>query len=317
MISAVVLTFAGCHRSNDAVLEVGWKKIASMSQARHNLGLVECNGKLYAIGGYNADALNSVEEYDPATDTWKKKTSMPTPRAYLIAVNVSDKIYVIGGISGANLDNITYTYVNEMYDPSTDQWTTKASLPWTAIPPNSVLGNQFITGSAIGGKIYVAGGASGEDVPTYIYDPQSDTWSDGGKSMSNFNFEPYSATSLGNFMYVWDGYQFNKYDKSTNQWTIENPLNTPRSGVAIASSGQDIFAAGGYRVVAMSVERYDRTEKYGGNLGTWTNLLPIKVTRHSAAMAVVNNRLYVAGGASMTDNFQNTPLADVEVMSIQ
>ncbi|MCG8402699.1 MAG: galactose oxidase, partial [Firmicutes bacterium] len=37
---------------------------------REQFGVAEVNGKIYAIGGNNNGPLNTVEEYDPATDTW-------------------------------------------------------------------------------------------------------------------------------------------------------------------------------------------------------------------------------------------------------
>ena len=61
-----------------------WVQKASLPAAR--AGVVTCvvGGKIYAIGGWSAQApaLGTVEEYDPATDVWTKKTDMPTPRSF-------------------------------------------------------------------------------------------------------------------------------------------------------------------------------------------------------------------------------------------
>jgi len=106
-----------------------WHSVAPMPTSRYNFGLVECNGFLYAVGGYNTDGLHNVEAYDPSTNSWQPKAKMPTARGYLVVATVSNKIYAIGGISGSNLNDITYENVTEEYDPATNKWTKKAPFP--------------------------------------------------------------------------------------------------------------------------------------------------------------------------------------------
>lgn len=48
-----------------------------MNAKRSRMALITCNGKLYAIGGYDGAAnLNSVEMYDPDKDQWTTIASM-------------------------------------------------------------------------------------------------------------------------------------------------------------------------------------------------------------------------------------------------
>src|SRR2546423_13612252 len=119
-----------------------WKTLAPMPTGRHHFGFVECNGLLYAIGGYNADALKKVEAYNSATNIWETKADMPTARGYLVVCVVSNKIYAIGGISGGDLNRITYENVTEEYDPAVDKWTVKSPPPISQAF-NPVMGNQF------------------------------------------------------------------------------------------------------------------------------------------------------------------------------
>lgn len=42
-----------------------WTEVSSMNHPRANFGLVELNGKLYAVGHHE-----SIEQYDPVEDTW-------------------------------------------------------------------------------------------------------------------------------------------------------------------------------------------------------------------------------------------------------
>ncbi len=48
--------------------------------------------------GFN---YNTVEAYDPTTNTWTTKAPMPTPRSHMAAGVVNDIIYVVGGSDGS------------------------------------------------------------------------------------------------------------------------------------------------------------------------------------------------------------------------
>lgn len=165
-----------------------WRIRTAMPTARHNLGFVECNDRLYAIGGYNHNGLNTVEAYDPASDSWQTKKPMPTARGYLVAATVGNKIYAIGGISGKEANNIIYTNVTEEYDPATDTWITRAAFP-APKPANTTIGNQFITGTAMDNKIYIVLGNAGAN-SSFIYDPANDTWSNAAAPISKFSLRP-------------------------------------------------------------------------------------------------------------------------------
>ncbi|RLE38138.1 hypothetical protein DRJ23_05055, partial [Candidatus Acetothermia bacterium] len=48
-----------------------WTQVASMNHARNKCRAVALGGKIYVIGGVDADKnLAPVEVYDPITDTW-------------------------------------------------------------------------------------------------------------------------------------------------------------------------------------------------------------------------------------------------------
>ena len=77
-----------------------WTKKSNMPTARCFASSCELRGKIYVIGGgqTNNSCLNTMEVYDPLTDTWDTtKTDMPTARAELCVCAVNYKIYTIGG----------------------------------------------------------------------------------------------------------------------------------------------------------------------------------------------------------------------------
>lgn len=294
-----------------------WKSLSSMPTARHHLGFVEYNGLLYAIGGYNANGSNKVEVYDPMNDTWEVKANMPTARGYLVVAPVNGKIYAIGGVTGGDLNNITYTNVTEEYDPAVNTWTVKAPFPNTTLPPNSVLGNQFITGTAINGKIYVAVGSSGRNGPTYIYDPATNTWSNSGTSIPRFNLEPYFSAGLNNEMFATDGDNFLKYAYNINDWALLQPLTGLRKGASLSAYNNVVYAVGGYNFNSNSVIMYNNVDAYNLSSGAWTNNSGLSVKRHSAASVIYNGNLYVVGGASKQSNYIDVPIASMEVRPVK
>ena len=70
-----------------------------MPSPRFGLAAAAIDGKLYAVGGFNLSGfwLNTLEVYDPATNTWTTKASMPTSRRELAAGVINGKLYAVGG----------------------------------------------------------------------------------------------------------------------------------------------------------------------------------------------------------------------------
>jgi N-acetylneuraminic acid mutarotase len=124
---------------------------ASMPTARWHLAAGVVNSKIYAIGGNTPSGccLNTVEEYNPSTNTWTNCggtcTSMPTARTSFVGV-VNNKIYAIGGGDASG-----YPTAVEEYDPATNQWTTKTPMP-TARAGLGV--------GVVNNKIYAIGGSN-------------------------------------------------------------------------------------------------------------------------------------------------------------
>ena len=92
-----------------------------MGSKRFACAAAVIDGKLYAIGGHNSTGyLDSVERYDPSTNTWEAVAAMGTKRGGSTAVALAGKLYAMGGkaFSGASsyLDSV------ERYDPASNAW---------------------------------------------------------------------------------------------------------------------------------------------------------------------------------------------------
>jgi N-acetylneuraminic acid mutarotase len=156
-----------------------WTTKKNMTTARGGLTSSVVNNMIYVIGGYDyydTFSLDKNECYNPTSNTWTTKRNMTTGRANVGATVVDDKIYVIGGyryrISGDDYIGF-HSDVNECYNPTSNTWTTKASLP---------IARDGATLSTVNGKIYVIGGRVDDELnhPVNInrcYNPTSNTWS--------------------------------------------------------------------------------------------------------------------------------------------
>jgi N-acetylneuraminic acid mutarotase len=229
------------------------------------------NGKIYVIGGYDSSQLDTVQEYDPATDTWATRSSMPTARAGMaVAAASNGKIYVFGGISGSS-----YVATVEEYDPVTDSWATRASMPAAR--------GYAGAAQASNGKIYVIGGRD-KTTGTFPavdtveeYDPTTDTWTArAGMSLPRYELGVVAANNgriyaIGGRDYIWfGGYTFyaefgtvEEYDPVTDTWIRRADMPTARAGLGVAqASNGRIYAIGGSDIGFSSTMYYDTVQEY-------------------------------------------------------
>lgn len=309
-----------------------WSARSPMPTPRMELGVAEVEGIIYAIGGYSGSTLAVNEAYNPATDMWETKASMPTPRRLHVVAEANGKIYAIGGASftGESSCTATYSFANEEYDPLTDTWTSKADLPMDP-PSNNCIGNAFIGGSSVNGKIYifVFNTAATGLTETYEYDPLSDTW-DKSKSPVPFSYTRFSAASVNGKIYVlatdppiyWNsnfmaGAPFAVYDPIQDIWVVMPSTNVPRRLMSLTGNADGLFAIGGlsYAGTISGIATFTETpsvESFVLVPSQWQEDGFISTGRHSAGAIMLDGTIYVIGGG--TADYQ--PLSVVEAASI-
>jgi len=227
-----------------------WATRASMPTARYQAGVVAAsNGKIYVIGGGNGVSwLTTVEEYDPATNTWATRASMPTARGDMgVAAASNGKIYVIGGFYGPTYVPGTYLATVEEYDPATNTWATRASMPTARDGLGVVVASN--------GKIYAIGGQNVTDGYLAIveeYDPATDTWATRA-SMPTARVGLGVAAASNGKLYAMGGWSgstaatVEEYDPGTDTWATRASMLTARFGLGAAkASNGELYAIGGY-----------------------------------------------------------------------
>jgi len=236
-----------------------WTKKKNMPLLSHHVALAEINGKIYVIGGFIKPAkgptawqpVDNLWEYDPAADTWKALAPMPSKRGSTSAAVVDGKIYVIGG-AGVHPGSKEVSLhparphravgTNEVYDPATNTWESRSTMPTAR--------NHAASG-AVNGKIYVIGGRIGAAFITRAsnvdiveeYDPATDQW---GSLKAPMPGGPRSASAWGTYqgrIYVAGGElrtsrlsaayrEFEAYDPKANRWITMPPMVFARHGLA-------------------------------------------------------------------------------------
>ena len=99
-----------------------WAFKAPMPTTRQGHTMHTVDGTVFAIGGFTVfdqnrgQLRNTVEEYDPDTDTWTMKSGMLAARHSHGSAVIDGKIYVFGGLDGG--DRLTSV---EEYDPANDR----------------------------------------------------------------------------------------------------------------------------------------------------------------------------------------------------
>jgi N-acetylneuraminic acid mutarotase len=170
-----------------------WSAAAQMPTARGGLAAETVNGMIYAVGGRVAapdpvlaaivrgpytiqprslpgtTAINTVERYDPGTNTWSTVAPMPTARAHLAVGVINGILYAVGGQDGG-----TEIGALEAYDPATDHWTARAPMPTP---------REGLAVAVLNGKLYAIGGILSyrEADIVEVYDPVMNMWAPGAQ----------------------------------------------------------------------------------------------------------------------------------------
>jgi N-acetylneuraminic acid mutarotase len=253
-----------------------------------------------ATGPEATDARNLAT----ASNTWVIKHSLSPWREAMAAATINGLVYVAGG---RKLDLVTALARVDVYNLSTDTWSTATPMPAPRVWPNGA--------SMINGKLYVSGGKNAKGVATrtlFVYDPGTKVWSrkadvpqpSCGGAQGVISGKLYAYT--GCYAELSPGGVFFRYDPATDSWIrrAAPPLDH-WGGVAGVINGK-LYLVGGYTAdhcrvnnepaicdaLGSSLQAYDPASN------AWTSkaLMPFQITSMSAV--VLNGKLYVVGGQS-------------------
>ncbi|MEP7347139.1 MAG: kelch repeat-containing protein, partial [Gemmatimonadaceae bacterium] len=264
-----------------------WTALASLPFPRSHTVTAAANGRLYTIGGTNGTVIfNTVNEYNPSSNTWTTKAPMPRElNSQLGATLIGSRVYVPGGWDGTSYQSSLF-----IYDPVANSWSAGPSMPTPGACGGSV---------AIGGILYVAIGCdfSGVTGKLLKYDPVTTTWTrlpnapgtHSGGTVFTVNGNVYwDASTAANGIDV--------YNPATNGWTPGPPHVTRRfSHVSGVLQGVPV-SAGGWSTSSGLVS----TEYMDDQGNRWASRANMFATTGTASAAVLGGEWYVIGGLLQT-----------------
>jgi hypothetical protein len=234
-----------------------WTLTGSMSQPRclHGATLLP-DGSVLVSGGVNSlydfsrPTVSGAQIYNPNTGTWTATGSLNVSRASAATLLLQNgQVLAAGGYNNTGNNNPnTYLTSAELYDPSTGQWNSTASISGNVgLPTTPVL--------LTNGGMLIANDAQ-------FYDPNTVTW-DATGPLPTLTFPPTKAVLLGNGNVLGTGCQCKSskyynchavatataflYDVAGNSWSVTGSMNYPRfhQTMTLLPSGQVLVTGGG------------------------------------------------------------------------
>jgi N-acetylneuraminic acid mutarotase len=218
----------------------------------------------------------------------------PSPRADGAAVAIGDKVYFVGGLTARGGVSAEL----EAYNPPTQRWTSKASMPTARATMAAV---------ALEGQLYAMGGRKDNDILNVVecYNPGSNTWSQ-CPPMPTPRWR-HMAAVLGGKIYVFGGIAgvgearrvldvVEVYDPSTASWSSGKPMPAGRSGAAIAVLGSKIYLLGGKLMAGPDAPATERVDIYDAASNSWARGTPLPERRVGGCAATVRETVYLLGG---------------------
>ena len=235
-------------------------------------------------------------------NTWVSKAQMQQARYGLGVGVVNGKIYAIGGYAKNGVVG-----TNEEYDPKTDTWTYKTSMPTPMA--------EFAT-AVYQNKIYCI-----RESVNQVYDPATDTWTakeampiDAGGASAVFDNKIYVIGGFFDEQAVNFKTVTQIYDPETDEWSLCKPPTTfvvygfAEATIGVMAPKRIYFFGWPYGDSAgMPDDPFYTNQVYDPEKDSWVAGAGIPTSRCMFGAAVVNDLLYVIGGFTETfDMFWNS-----------
>jgi N-acetylneuraminic acid mutarotase len=280
-----------------------WQPVADYPTTIQDDAAVTGNGILYAVDGYDGSGdTSALNAYDVQAGAWNTLTPAADTREAPAAGFVGGRLVVSGGWgSSGDTDGKT-----EIYDPSSDSWTTGATNP----APLAGSGH-----AVLGGKLYAIGGCSASScgsTSVMVYDASSDSWSTAAAYPEPVAWEAcggiagliYCAGGTTDAASITHAYS---YDPGSDSWSPIADLPTDLWGSFSTAANGQLLVAGG--VTQNSSAITNQGYAYDPGTGEWSALPNLNAALYRGSGAV---GFYAVGGNP--GGFLAPPVATVEVL---
>jgi hypothetical protein len=282
---------------------------ATLLTPRSGAAVVLTEEAAYIIGGSNpSGTIGDIERIDLGTLKSTCVTEKIEGRRFPAAARLGRKVYVVGGLR-LGVRPVLPVDTVEIFDLDTREVTRGKPLP----TPRSGLGL-----AALGGKLYAIGGTQVQGPNrtqtnrVEVYDPVTDTWTDGPFMPTPRECEAVVVTG---FILVPGGFASRRsldavelFIPGEQAWKRLPALSVPTSAAGVAVAGSHLYLFGNYD---------DRSQVLAYDLRTrQTQKLKVdfKPARHAAADAL-GSMLVVAGGSTAETGPDRSEVQFFEVAS--
>lgn len=204
-----------------------WTLTGSMAEPRESFpAVVLTNGKVLVSGGLGTSSvlLTGAELYDQASGVWSSAGSLSVARFGQTATLLSNgKVLVTGGCTASGCT--TDTAVSELYDPTSNTWSTTGSLNTARSYHTAVLLKT--------GRVLAIGG-SGSLTSCELYNPSTGTWSNAASTTTGRYLNTTTLLSDGKVLVTGGANgrfpisSAEIYDPSANTWTLTGSMTIGR-----------------------------------------------------------------------------------------
>ena len=218
----------------------------------HTATLLPIGLVLVAGGETDGAPLAGAELYDPATGRWRSTGRMLTARySHSATLLSSGLVLVVGGCCDSGQSPLTSLRSAELYDPTTETWSTTGSL--------ATARNSHIATALNDSTVLVAGGLfyrTGTTASAERYDPSSSMWWETG-SLNDARASHASGLLNDGTVLVAGGtpggccsglHSAELYDPQAQSWNVTRSLGTARYAyAATALLDGTVLVTGGIR----------------------------------------------------------------------
>lgn len=206
---------------------------------------------------------------------------------------------------------------NTSEDTHTDDSSINLNNNWNKVNYSGKPSKRHETGGVVvDGKLYMIGGRRSQ--PVDVYDPSSNRWTSLGNTP--FEMSHFQPVAIGTKIYIIGGFtgrypledsidQIQIFDTKTGRWSkgAHIPANRRRGSAGAALYNGKIYILGG-NTKGHSGGAVNWFDEFDPRTGNWKTLANAPDSRDHVNIAVVGNKLVVAGGrrSSYPDTFGNT-----------
>lgn len=236
---------------------------------------------------------------------WATRAPLLASLSELAFAEANGKLYLLGGYPATRITARTV----QVYDVATDKWVLGPQLP---------LPNNHGMAASVGGKVYLIGGQTTADDPSYVstvyeLDPAVGAWVT--KAPMPTARSSGVAIALDGKIYVAGGRpprgsDFAVYDPAANSWEVLPNLPTQRNHFTGAAINGKVHYVGGRQGPGLSPLVTPVHEVFDPQTKTWSTLAPMLRSRSGMNGVMAKGCFHVWGGEEQAGMFADHDIYD-------